>query len=722
MQGQQQMRRPFLVLGFLLILILAVVRIADPGPVTALREAAFDGLQRIAPRAAPDMPVRVVDIDERSLAEIGQWPWPRDTVAELVDRLAAYGAAAVVFDVLFAEPDRMSPARLAEGFRDLGLLSPSASSERLAALDTDLALAASLQRMPTVLGLAMLPQGAAPPAAKAGFVELGATPSAGVLPLTAAVAPLPVLAQDAAGLGVISIDPAASATVVRRVPLIWRTGEAGQMMPSLSVEALRVALGESTFLLHGAPDVAGLPERLQLAGFSIPLTARGEIWVRYRPDDPALYLPAAAVLAPGEDAGLRARIEGHIVLVGTSAAGLLDIRTTALGQNVPGVSIHAQVIEQVLTGDFLRRDALTEAAEVASFVFLGLIVVVVMSMAGPVWSIMAGAVAGVAMTGASWYAFTERGLLFDATFPVVGGFLAFAGVAAWQFIVADRDKRMIRRSFAHYVAPAILTEIEGRGHRLELGGVTKPVTIMFCDIRNFTPMAAGLSATALVDLLNRLFTDLGDEILAEEGTIDKFIGDAVMAFWNAPLDMADHPRRAAQAALRLRAALVRFNAANLDRQGGQKPVALAIGVATGMACVGNIGSRQRFNYTAVGDTVNLAARIETACRHVNCDILLAAETARHVQDFALLDAGALSLKGVAERLEAMVLVGPPAVAATPGFRALEESHLALLRAIRAGDATALSGHLHTCRGLVAAVEPGLEAFYERLERRIDDYR
>lgn len=716
------MRTPFLVLGFLLILVLAVIRIADPGPLVALREAGFDLMQRIAPRAPPDLPVRVVDIDERSLAEIGQWPWPRDTVGDLVDRLAGYGAAVVVFDVLFAEPDRMSPARLADSFRERGFLSPAASAERLAALDTDLGLAASLQGMPTVLGLAMLPQGAPPPAAKAGFVELGATPSAGVLPLMAAVSPLPVLAEDAAGLGVISIDPMASAAVVRRVPLIWRTGAEGQMMPSLSVEGLRVALGETTFLLRGAPDVPGLPEELQLGGFSVPLTERGEIWVRYRPDDPSLYVPAAAVLAPGEDAATRARIEGHIVLVGTSAAGLLDIRTTALGQNVPGVSIHAQVIEQVLSGDYLRRDALTEAAEVASFVFLGLIVVVVMSMAGPVWSIVAGAVAGGAMTGASWYAFTERGLLFDATFPVIGGFLAFAGVAAWQFIVADRDKRMIRRSFAHYVAPAILTEIEGRGHRLELGGVTKPVTIMFCDIRNFTPMAAGLSATALVDLLNRLFTDLGDEILAEQGTIDKFIGDAVMAFWNAPLDMADHPRRAVQAALRLRGALARFNAANAGQQEGQKPVALAIGVATGMACVGNIGSRQRFNYTAVGDTVNLAARIETACRHVDCDILLAADTARHVRDFALLDAGALSLKGVAGRLDAVVLVGSPALAATPGFRALEESHLALLRAIRDGDAAGIGAHLDTCRQLVAAVEPGLQGLYERLERRLDDYR
>jgi adenylate cyclase len=716
------MRIPYLVLGFLLILSLAVIRIADPGPIVALREAAFDALQRIAPRTTSDLPVRVVDIDERSLAEIGQWPWPRDTVAEMVDRLSGYGAAVVVFDVLFAEPDRMSPVRVAESFRELGLLSPTASAERLAILDTDLLLAASMQRMPTVLGLAMLPQGAAPPTAKAGFVEIGAAPSAGILPLMSAVSPLAILARDAAGLGVISIDPFASATVVRRVPLLWRTGQQGEMLPSLSIEALRVALGESTFLLRGAADVTGLPEQLQFGGFVVPLTPRGEIWVRYRPDDPGLYVTARAVLAPGEDAEIRERIEGHIVLVGTSAAGLLDIRTTSLGQNVPGVSIHAQVIEQVLSGDFLRRDALIEAAEIASFVFLGLIVVMVMSMAGPIWSILAGAVAGSAMIVASWYAFTERGLLFDATFPVVGGFLAFVGVAAWQFIVADRDKRMIRRSFAHYVAPAILTEIEGRGHKLELGGVTKPVTIMFCDIRNFTPMAADLSATALVDLLNRLFTELGDEILAEKGTIDKFIGDAVMAFWNAPLDTADHPRRAAQAALRLRRALARFNTGNAGQQKGQKPVALAIGVATGLACVGNIGSRQRFNYTAVGDTVNLAARIETACRHVNCDILLAAETAGHVRDFALLDAGALSLKGVAGRLQAVVLVGPPTLAVTSGFRALQESHLALLSAIREGDVAGISEHLLDCKRLLGSVEPSLAGFYEDLERRMDDYR
>lgn len=712
---------PFLVLGCLLIFGLAALRIADPWPVQALRESAFDEMQRLAPRTAADLPVRVVDIDEASLAAIGQWPWPRDRVADLVDRLAGYGAAVVVFDVLFAEPDRLSPARLADRFHDFGLLAPGMAPEALDALDTDRTLAAAMGTMPVVLGLAAASAGQVPPASKAGFVEQGDSPSAGLFPMHAAVSPLTLLAEPAAGLGVISISPAVTASVVRRVPLLWRTGDDGQLMPSLSIEALRVALGESTLLLRGAPDVAGLPDLLRLADFAIPLTAEGEMWVHYRPDDPRLYVPAAAVLAPGNDPGLRSRLEGHIVLVGTSAAGLLDIRTTALGQNVPGVSIHAQMLEQMLTGDFLRRSPLTEIAEVAAFVFMGLIVVAVMTVAGPIRSILAGAAAGAVLIGTSWHAFVERGLLFDATFPLTGGFIAFAVVAGWQFIVADRDKRMIRRSFAHYVAPSVLTEIEGRGHRLELGGAIKPVTVMFCDIRNFTPMAAGLGATALVDLLNRLFTDLGHEILAESGTIDKFIGDAVMAFWNAPLDLPDHPARAALAALRMRAALARFNA-KTGAGSDQPPVALAIGVATGMACVGNIGSRERFNYTAVGDTVNLAARIETACRHVDYDILLAGETARNATSLAVLDAGALTLKGVPGRMDTVALVGTGALAASAAFRDLAAHHQALLSALREDDAPRIAECLALCRDLAAAVEPGLLRFYARIAQRADDYR
>lgn len=708
------MRKAVLVIGLCLLGVLTVIRAFDPGPLRALRDGYFDTLQRLSPREAADLPVRVVDIDEASLQRLGQWPWPRDRLAALVDRLQAYGAAVIVFDVLFAEPDRMSPASLASRLGDRGLFAPNVTDAVLAALDNDLRFAAAIGCANVVLGTAQSSDAAAGGlSSKAGFVQIGALPAEGLLPLAATVPVLPPLLDAAAGLGVINISPFDAATVVRRVPLVWR-GTAG-LLPTLSVEALRIATGETTFLLSGAPDLDGFVQTLRFGNADIPTTPDGQMWVRYRPNTADLYVPAWIVLDEGADPAIAAKLAGNIVFIGTSAAGLLDIRTTALGENVPGVSIHAQVLEQILQGDYLRRDGLVEAVEVIIFLLLGIVVTGVISVSGPLASITAGMVSAVTVAGASWIAFRDYGILFDATFPLLGGFLAFAGLSAFQFVVADRDKRRIRRSFSHYVAPSVLTEIERGGHKLQLGGVMQPVTVMFSDIRGFTPLSERLTAPELVEMLNRLFTDLGAEILREQGTIDKFIGDAIMAFWNAPIPMEDHATRAALAALGMRDALRRFNASGHAPQ----PVAVALGLATGVVCVGNIGSRDRFNYTVVGETVNQAARIEAGCRAVEYDILASREVALAASGLAFLDAGHLALKGVSDQIAASILVGDATLAASPAFAALRAAQDRLILALQSG--APLSGPAEDCRALCLAVEPGLVGFFDRMVQRPDDY-
>ncbi|PZR00186.1 MAG: adenylate/guanylate cyclase domain-containing protein [Cereibacter sphaeroides] len=708
------MRKAFFAIGFVLLAALTVLRALDPYPVQAVRELYFDSLQRLSPRAQADLPVRVVDIDEASLQSIGQWPWSRDRLGMLVDRMTGYGAAAIVFDVLFPEADRLSPANLAGDLQSLGVLAPGVTASELAPLDNDLRFARAIAAGPVVLGTAnSTDKSAGAIKSLAGFVEVGNAPSVGLLPVEAAVPILAPLRDAASGIGVINISPFEEATVVRRIPLIWQ-GQEG-LLPSLSIEGLRVATGESTIVLVGEPDLEGFMQSVRLSGFDIPTTPDGQMWVRYRPDTPDLYVSARDVLAEGDNPAVRAKLEGNIVFIGTSAAGLLDIRTTALGQNVPGVSIHAQLLEQILQGDFLRRDGAVQAAEVLVFLAIGLIVVGVMSVSGPVASIFAGLSAAAVIAGASWIAFRDKGILFDATFPLFGGFLTFAAVSAYQFVIADRDKRMIRRSFSHYVAPSVLGQIERSGHKLELGGVMQPVTVMFSDIRGFTPLSETMTATELVEVLNRLFTELGDEILLHQGTIDKFIGDAIMAFWNAPLEMADHPSRAAAAALGMRLALQRFNAA----KGAPLPVAVALGVATGTVCVGNIGSRDRFNYTVVGETVNQAARIEAGCRAVDYDILVSRDTALGASDMAFLDAGRLTLKGVSERISASILVGGPEMAKTPEFQALLKAHEALIAAVGSGQET--SEMLADCRARGVALEPGLHTFYDKMLQRRGDF-
>jgi adenylate cyclase len=327
-------------------------------------------------------------------------------------------------------------------------------------------------------------------------------------------------------------------------------------------------------------------------------------------------------------------------------------------------------------------------------------------------------VAGALILSGSWLAFTREGVLFDATFPLVGGLLAFSALAGFQFVVADREKRTIRRSFSHYVAPAVLEQIERQGHRLELGGETRDVTVMFCDIRNFTGLSETMPAHDLVALLNAFFGGLAAEIIAEQGTIDKFVGDSIMAFWNAPVEAADHRLRACRAALKMRRALADHNAGGASRQ--NESIAIAIGIASGEACVGNIGARNRFNYSAIGDTVNIAARVETECRPVGYDILVTGAVAEGAPELALLPAGNPALKGKSERTPAFVLVGDSALAMSAEFAALKAEHARLVDTLRSGAAD--PARIAACKTLAARIEPGLEGFYDRLPRRLADFR
>ncbi|MTH98613.1 CHASE2 domain-containing protein [Roseibium sp. RKSG952] len=712
-------RLAFALVGLGLILLGCFIRVVDPYPVRMSRLIYFDVLQRLSPREYnPDLPVRVLDIDEESLAEWGQWPWPRTLMAEMVARLGDYGAAAIAFDMLFVEPDRYSPSRLVNDPALSGLLN---LGEDAAQLDNDELFGAEIANWPVILGVAARSaQANREIVPKAGIIEIGEMPASGLVAVPHWTPPAPPLGRDAAGIGGVNVSPLGGTGVVRRVPALW--GSPDGVLPSLWAEALRVAMGEAIIIAEGAPDEAGIMLAVEIGGFRLPTTENGEVWVRYRRDVPDLYLSANDVMQRSDDPALRAEIEGRIILVGTSAAGLFDMRQTALGQSVPGVSIHAQIIEQVLTEEMLSRSDVTAALELLAFIILGLVVILVMSRFGAVASFLAGGFSAAIVLGISWMAFRNQLVLFDVTFPLLGGMANFGLLAGYLFISTEREKRIIRRIFSHYVAPEILDEMDAHGHQLELGGTTQEITVMFSDIRGFTTLAESTSATDLVTVLNDLFSELGDQILTERGTIDKFIGDAVMAFWNAPLQVEGHPLRAAQAALLMRRALVKFNTSDVMQ--GRPPIALATGLATGQACVGNIGSRRRFNYTVIGDVVNVAARVEQNCRHVDYDILVSSAVFHAAgQDLAMLEAGFVDLKGKSKPEPVFVLIGDQELAQSPVFSELESAHQNLVAAIRDRQPQVFIEELCSeCRDLAEGVEPGLTGFYRKLPGRVADFR
>lgn len=694
------------------------LRAADPWPVRNLRDAYFDYLQRLAPRDYTPVPVLIVDLDEASLARFGQWPWPRDRLAAMVDRLSELGTAVIAFDILFPEADRLSPRNLIKDLVVRGALTSGPWVEQIEKLDNDVAFAEAIGRAAVILGTSDAgDKSGASIATKAGFAFVGQDPGHELLPLRSTTPIVPVLAAAAAGIGVVNINPLGESDTQREVPLIWRTP--GSFMPGLAVEVLRVALGESTVVVIGPNDGTNRVDEVRVGGYTIPTLSNGLFPVHFRHEEPSVYIPAYQVLDPLLSQQHGSVLEGAIVFVGSSAAGLADTQMTALGERVPGVSIHAQVVEQILLETYLTRTDVVQGAEIIVLILLGLLVSLVLMLTGPVPSVLVGGLAGGITLAASWYAFTRLGILFDATYPLIGGFVAFSALAMYQFAVSDREKRLIRRSFAHYVAPSVLQEIDRKGHSIELGGKTGEVTVLFCDIRNFTPLATTMSAQDLVALLNEVFSDLSEEILAQAGTIDKYIGDEIMAFWNAPLEMARHQFRACVATLNMRQAIARYNARKALN--GSAPVAIGMGLDCGQACVGNIGSRNRFNYTAIGETVNVAARTQSACKHVAYDILVTAEVVKAAPSLAFLPAGRIELKGVAELTEAFILVGDEDVARSDAFAQLKEGYQALLDALKTSlplaEVLARQVKLQADR-----IDPQLRNFVNRCVQRPDDFR
>ena len=666
-------------LGLVLVGLLALIRLGDPLPVAAIRDMGFDLYQRLLPRAGADSPVRVVDIDDASLARLGQWPWPRAMLATLTDRLTELGAAAIGYDVLFPEPDRLGA-------------------------DNDTAFAAALRKSNTALGFSVsanAPRLALAP--KVAVAVSGSDPAPSLPPMPGGVAPLPALGGAAPGLGGLSLNAEDSAGTVRRVPMLWSDGST--LYPGLSLETLRLALGVTTLVALGDTAGAHTLEGIRVGPFTVATTAGGDVVLYDRPDAPAQL--SAWRLFDDDYQSLRAEVEGRIVLVGTSAAGLLDLHATPLSPSRAGVLIHAAVIDQVVSGQFLSRADWLLGLEILVMVIAGAALVLVVLRLGPLAGLLVAVVLVAALAATSYTAFATRGWLIDATYPAAAALLIYTTMVYFQFSLTERNRQELRRAFGYYVAPELLARIERSAAELKLGGEARQITVMFADMRGFTAFTEAHVPTTTVSMLNTLFGALGKEIVDRHGTIDKFIGDSIMAFWNAPVDVADHPRRAAEAALAMRAKLQALNS-----DGRLDGIAVGIGLSTGEALVGNMGLESRFDYSAIGDTVNVASRVETESKLIGFDITASDALRQAVPDLAWLEAGTVQLTGKAKRMPVHILVGDATVAKSAAFVALHEAHRAWL---------AGRGDLATCIARADDVDPRLFRFYELIPGRADDF-
>ncbi|WP_196223358.1 CHASE2 domain-containing protein [Roseibium sp. RKSG952] len=705
-----------------LLALLTLYRVANPELLTAIRELTFDAYQRFAPREYQPVPVRIVDIDENAIGQYGQWPWPRTRLAEVVRNLDELGAAVIAFDIVFSEPDRTSPARLSENFHSHDLSSVVHLLEALP--DHDLVFADMISQAPVVLGFALVPDvSGGKPSVKAGFAFGGDNPANVLPPFLSALPNLPVLEGAASGVGGMSLAHSDMGGIVRRIPLLFSDGS--QVYPGLATEALRVAQGASGLLVRStgaSGEIRGaIPAvtDVKVGAFEIPTNRHGEMWIHFDEDRPDRYVSVAAILDPSQHARVRPLVEGHIIFVGTSAAGLLDIRATPLGEVVPGVSIHAQAAEQMIGGHFIERPDWANGAEILGTFLLGAITIAALPVLGGIATAALGGILVMLVVGVSIFAFSDFGILIDPVYPSLSAFIIFAFSTLLLYIFTLREKRFVRQAFGQYLSPHLVSQLEKSPEQLTLGGEMRDMTILFMDIRGFTPISEQLTPTELVRFLNALLSPLSNAIQAEDGTIDKYIGDSIMAFWNAPLAIPNHAEHACRAALKMLRVVDRLNGEDSfgfkARALKTQTVQIGIGLNSGEACVGNMGSDNRFNYSVIGDAVNVASRIESSCKAVGADLLVSDATRDAAPMFAYLEAGEISLKGKSRPVKLFALVGDEVFAQSEPFRTLQDCHLELIAADTEGSPEAALRKLWPCR---RAAPRKLAAFYDRFEERL----
>ena len=687
----------------------------NPLLVETARLKVFDQYMRIKPREPLQLsPVVIVDIDEASLEEVGQWPWPRTVFATLIDRLAEMGAAAIAFDVIFAEPDRLSPGEFAATLLDAD---PAIVAGLQALPDNDEAMADAMRRHPVVLGqppsMYPLAQERAAETRSTTIAEINGDPRPYLIEFADLIHSVPALEGAAQGVGLVSFGADLDG-VVRRVPAV--VDIAGTIVPTLAIETLRVATGQQTIAIRSG---SGGIEGILLKGVAIPTDGKGQIWVHYAPPGFDRYVSAADVLAGRIDPQ---RIAKRVVIVGTSAAGLGDIKATPVAARMPGVEVHAQLFETIFTNDHLRRPSYAPGAERAVFVGVGLLLAVVGPLlpAGLMPALLIASV--LSAVGISWYAFSSHNLLIDAAYPAFSIVALVLWLALAKYIREQAMQRSIRGAFGQYLSPVMVDQLVRQPERLKLSGETRDLTVMFSDIRGFTSLSEAYADAPedLTQFMNRYLTAMTGEIMQRSGTIDKYIGDAIMAFWNAPLDVPDHPRMACLAALamirRVRELGDEMRAQETGARKELVAIKIGVGINSGTCYVGNMGSDQRFNYSVLGDPVNVASRLEGQSKTYGVGIVAGDTTMAAAPDLAGVRLDLVRLTGKTQPVWLFGLLGDADVARSDGFLALRAAHEAMLEAYRRQDWDGAAQHLSACR---AQGEPfSLESLYRLYAGRI----
>ncbi len=604
-----------------------------------------------------DERVVIVDIDERSLREVGRWPWPRDRTARLTRTLfEQYGAAAVGFDVLFAEPDESSGLPVLERLAR-GELAGEPGFTGLVArlrpkLDYDGQLAEALATGPAVLGYYFHAPGERERVGSlpAPALDCRALHALGVRPerLEGYHGNLERLQRRAFGAGFFNAYPDFDG-VMRRMPVV--IDHQGACYASLALITTLAAMGGGGVEVH--PPAGFRPAGIHLQGLTIPLDSRGHALVPYRAPGAYRYVSAVDVLTGATPA---AQLEGRIVLIGSTAPGIMDLRVVPNEKAFPGVEIHASLISGILDGTIPWQPAGVRAYELAVVLGLGLGLAAAFPLLSPLWAAaLTVALAGL-LLGLDLYAWAA----YHMQVPVAASLMTVVGLfvlnMTYGFFVEARSKAQITRLFGQYVPPELVDEMAKDPGRYSLRGESRVMTVLFSDIRDFTSISEGLEAAELAEMLNVYLSHMTHLIQQRRGTIDKYIGDAIMAFWGAPMSNEQHARDGVLTALAMQASLAELNPRLQAR--GWPAVRIGVGVNTGRMSVGNMGSEFRMAYTVMADAVNLASRLEGLTKQYGVGVLAGEATREACPDIAFMLVDRVRVKGKTQPVAIYEPLGP----------------------------------------------------------------
>lgn len=621
-------------------IVLTGIRIDNSDTVKILRYKTWDKFQTIQPRQIVSDSVTVVNITEQDLKTYGQWPWPRHIMAMLHAKLSDNGAILVNYNILFAEPDRMSGT---EYLKSMPMTNDVRDQLSNILLDTDAVFSVVLKESKrAVLMMSVKNESDTNLPSTTKIIEKGNV-KPWLYEFGGIVSPHAKVSAGATGMGVNVTSPEPDA-VVRKMPVLIRIN--GKIYPSMILENVRILNGSKRIKVVAKQH--GIDEVLVSKKAGIPVNHNAEMYINYADPSKYVQLSATDILTGNYNEN---KIKGRIIVVGLDAAGLSVLKYTPHGLTTDQ-NITAQSLDTLLTGKHLLRTPQADTYEIAFMALLLLLLIIVLPRTSVLLAVPLLLFVEVGVAYGSFMAYANRGFLVDPSWIMLSVFLIWSHSVYNNFATQSRLRQQIKKQFEHYLDPGMVKKLQKDPSLLKLGGETRNMTFLFCDIRGFTPISEKYKGNpaGLTKLINRFLTRMTDVIISNGGTIDKFMGDCIMAFWNAPIENKKHREMAVKSALEMTTALAELNM-HLQAE-GLPQINIGIGINTGDALVGNMGSEQRFDYSVIGDAVNLASRLESSSKTLGKTIVIGEDT-RHtietVYPFEYIDS--ITVKGKTENIK-----------------------------------------------------------------------